>query len=422
MALSDPPAAHAPVWRRRNVLNLLVIALFAELGLAVLNVSTMPIYLSKTRGLGEFNASLVLVAFLLSEALFKGPMGHLADHVGRKALMTLAPLLTVLTAITSVFVPHGLGSLEVLIFVLLRIIDGIGAAMFWPAAYAASGDVVADDERQQAMSLLNACYFIGLAFALPIGGAIEDLFREEASLFLAAGVFFFVAVAVFILMPSDGRGKHTEHEEPSEFNLLQFFATARQIPQYLLLSAVTFCGIGFPGAIIKLFAIDEFGMTPSQFGSFIVLPGAIAMVVLSVPMSKLGERLGRARAVHLGMGLCAGGVWFIALGAFFPFLRHPLLAALGGIPIGVGFLLAIPAWMASVSDLNPRRRAANLGAVMTAQGLGAIIGVPLGGLMYDKLTTVGRSFAHYSPFIGCATCVTIGWLIGLRILRPHEQA
>lgn len=413
---ADLPQIRQPVWRRPGVLNLLVIALFAELGLAVLNISTMPPYLKNARHMGEGTVALVLTAFLLSEAVFKSPMGHLADHFGRKTLMTIAPLLTVGTSLLTLVIPRGWGVLEILMIVALRVVDGLGAAMFWPAAYAASGECVPDKERQQAMSLLNACYFVGIAFALPIGGAMEDLVGYDASLIMAAAVFFLVAIAVNRLMPHDTPHHHEETAE-GEFNLLRFIHTAREIPQYLLLATVTFCGIGFPAAIIKIFAQEQFRMTASEFGSFIVLPGALAMVVLSVPMAHLGERLGRTKAVHIGMGMCAAGLIFIALGAVVPWLRSPWAMAAGGIPVGVGFLLAIPAWMASVSDLNPRKRAANLGAVMTAQGLGAIVGVPVGGQLYERLTAVDLNFGHYSPFIGCALFVTAGWLVSLRILK-----
>src|SRR5438132_12761932 len=85
------------VWR------ILIVALFAEIGYAVLNISTMPVYLkaeptnawiSNGRGLGPSVIGLVLVAFLLSEAIFKSPMGHLADRFGAKRLMFFGPLLS----------------------------------------------------------------------------------------------------------------------------------------------------------------------------------------------------------------------------------------------------------------------------------------------------------------------------------------
>ena len=117
----------------------------------------------------------------------------------------------------------------------------------------------------------------------------------------------------------------------------------------------------------------------------------------------------------------------ISSGAFVPWLRTPLLIALGGAAVGFGFLLCLPAWLASVSDIDPKRRGAYLGAVMTAQGLGAIIGAPIGAAMYDGLQPLGvqlqlgESFGRYSPFLGCAVCLLFGWLLSLKLLRePHD--
>jgi MFS transporter, DHA1 family, multidrug resistance protein len=158
-----------------------------------------------------------------------------------------------------------------------------------------------------------------------------------------------------------------------------------------------------------------------------VFPAAILMAVFSVPLSHYGEKIGRARAVHVGMGLCSLGLAFLSLGAFIHAFRAPWALAIGGIPLGIGFLLAIPAWMASVSDIDPQRRGANIGAVMTAQGLGAIIGAPIGATLYEKLQPISRHYlkhdhlAHYAPFLGCTTFVTIGWLLSLRLLKDRNE-
>jgi DHA1 family multidrug resistance protein-like MFS transporter len=420
--------------RKPAVYRLLIIALLAEIAYGVMNLSTMPVYLATKeinphallpsgRGFGESVIGLVLVAFLLSEAIFKGPMGHLADRVGPKRLMLMGPGLSVGTSILSLFVPHGGGWFEILCFVILRAIDGLGAAMLWPAAFSAMGDAVEDKERQQAMSLLNLCYMLGIALALPIGGIANDLAGVKwAGLILAAALFVFVTLGVWKLVGASHHSQTTT-EGHEGFNFGEFIESCRQIPTYLIIAVVTFTGIGFPMAIFKLFPIQQFGMSETQIG-FLIFPGAIAMGIASVPMSKFGERIGRARAVHLGMGLCSVGLAVIALGAFIPWLRSPWILAIGGLPVGIGFLLTIPAWMASVADINPKKRGANLGAVMTAQGLGAIIGAPIGSWMYDKLQHVGlgESFGRYSPFIGCCACVTLGWLLSLRILRDIRSA
>src|SRR4051794_5459628 len=109
MITADPPppipaANPTSCFRRPAVRHLLIVALLAEIGYAVLNISTMPVYLraaptnawiSNGRGFGESVIGLVLVAFLLSEAVFKSPMGHLADRIGPRKLMMFGPMLSI---------------------------------------------------------------------------------------------------------------------------------------------------------------------------------------------------------------------------------------------------------------------------------------------------------------------------------------
>ncbi|MFI5386046.1 MAG: MFS transporter [Fimbriimonadales bacterium] len=435
MLIPLPGAKQRSVIANPAVWRLLIVALLAEIGYAVLNISTMPVYLkapptntwiSNGRGLGASVIGLVLVAFLLSEAIFKGPMGHLADRFGPKRLMLVGPLLSTGTAILTLAVPHGGGAWEVLAFMLLRAIDGLGAAMLWPAAFSEMGAAVDDGERQQAMSFLNLCYMLGIALALPIGGAVNDLTHLKwAGLILAAGLFACVSASVALFIPSGRIAVPAEAGEPGGFKLGEFIQSMRQIPVYLLLAIVTYAGIGFPMAIVKIFAQDAFNMSESAFGG-LVFPAAILMAATSVPMSRFGDRIGRIKAVHVGMGACAAGLIFIASGAVLPGMRQVWVLVAGSLPVGLGFLLAIPAWMASVSDIDSKKRGANLGAVMTAQGLGAIIGAPVGSALYEKLQPVGVAlglgpgFGYYAPWVGCAACITSGWLLGLRILREPK--
>ncbi|HWD40229.1 MAG TPA: MFS transporter [Fimbriimonas sp.] len=432
LGTETPPVSSVPIWKQPMVRRLLVIALLAEIGYAVLNISSMPVYLAadpgsphklipEGRGLGASVIGFVLVAFLFSEAVFKGPMGALADRFGHRKLMLIGPCITTCTALLTLIVPYNSGAMEVALLLLLRTADGIGAAMLWPAAFALMGETVGDDQRQQAMSFLNLCYMLGIALALPIGGVADDWSSHKwASLFLASVVFAGVALAVFRFIPHEDQLPHFgEHSEtPAEAGFKDLLHAVRQIPAYLILAFVTFIGIGFPMAIIKLFALTEFQMGESSFGCFVVLPACLGMAVFSVPLSRYGEKIGKSRAVHVGMALCVVGLVIASSGAFVPVLRAPWVLALGGLPLGAGFLLAIPAWMASVSDIDPQKRGSNIGAVMTAQGLGAIIGAPLGSTLYEKLAPItGTDLAHYSPFLGCTACVTCGWVLSLRLLR-----
>jgi DHA1 family multidrug resistance protein-like MFS transporter len=416
--------AGLPVYKQQPVLRLLLIALLAELGYAVMNISTMPVYLKEDRDFGPSTISFVLVAYLFVEAAFKSPMGHLADRFGPKRLMIVGPAISIFTAVISIAVPHLDGApAETFMFIGLRALDGLGAAMLWPAAFAAMNAVVSDEDRQQAMSLLNLCYLLGVAIAFEFGGIANDLTGTKyAGLLLAAVCFFAVSLASLHLVPKIKPTRNESSEHGAGLN--DFIACLHEIPQFLTLAAVTFIGIGFPMAIFKIFPADQFGYSETQIGS-LICPGAIVMGLASIPMGRFADRIGRTRAVHVGMMLCTLGMALIGSGAFVTHLRQPWVLALGGIPVGIGFLMAIPAWMASVSDIDPEKRGANLGSVMTAQGIGAIIGAPIGGSLYEKLQPVGmhlglgQSFGRYSPFLGCAICIGAGWILSLNIL--HER-
>ncbi len=438
-----------PVWKRPAVWRLLLVALFAEIGYAAMNISTMPIYLAKDplpphrfvpegRGLGESVIGWIVVAFLLSEAVLKSPMGSLADRIGPRKLMLFGPMITVFTSVLTVFIPLNWGIGQVFALVLLRIGDGIGAAMLWPALFSRMGHVVDDDDRQSAMSLLNSCYLGGIAFALPISGVVNDLSGHVyASLLLATILFAAVSLTVWLGVPkrephgdtstvpeaahSPAVSELVESDAHAGPGFGEFMRSVREIPSYLLLAAVTFMGIGFPMVIVKNFALQEFKLSESAFGG-LVLPGAIGMAVFSAPLTAYGERIGRSKAVHTGLALCAAGLGLLCFGAVIPPFHTPWALALGGIPIGIGFLLTIPAWTAAVSDIDPKRRGSNVGAVMTAQGLGAIIGAPIGAALYEKLVPVaGFRIAHYSPFFGCFLCISAGWALSLKLLPDDPK-
>lgn len=417
-------SATQPCWKQRPVQNILIIALFAEIGYAMLNLSTMPPYLKDDRGFGESVISLVMVTFLLFEAVFKTITGHLADRFGTRKLMIAGPLISVGTSLISIFLPHLNGApVETLAFIVLRAFDGIAVAMLWPAAFAQMNSVVEDNERQHAMSYLNACYMIGIALAFPLGGIVNDVSGHKyAGIILAAILFGAAAFASQRVAHATPAVRDDSHSS----GLQDFIDSMKQIPEYLLLAAITFMGVGFPLTNFKLFLENEFRLSESAIG-LMILPSALAMAGLSGTMAKIGERLGKVRAVHLGLFLCAVGVSIIALGAFLPFLRHVSVFAIGGLPVGFGFMLTIPAWNASVSDINPERRATNIGAVMTAQGIGAMIGAAIGGAFYEKLQPLGRelhlgtAFGRYSPFVGCAICVIAGLLLSLKILHEPKH-
>jgi len=418
------PGAPPPATFRGVLLAIALVAGFAELAYAVMNVSAMPVYLHHSMGYGAASVVAIGAAFLLCEGLMKGPFGVLGDRIGRKRLIIAGPLVSVATSLLTLAVqPH-----QWYLFVILRALDGLGAAALWPSALAMIADVVEDDRRSQAMSLFNVTYLVGIALGPFIGGAANDLtalvteqlgMRNvdplQASFYLISALFFCTAVAAWRQIPHIPPHHERHPEVEGGFSLSALLRSLRQMPEMLLMAFVTFLGIGMIMLIIKLFALAEFRLSETAFGALLLVP-CLIIALASVPLGTVGDRIGKARAVRLGIGLCAAAMWALIL------IKSEIALVLGGSIIGVGFVIAFPAWMAYISArCHPRQRGAVMGAVGTAQGLGAMIGVPLGGWLYEH-AHIRTPFlpwinSHYAPFIGCAILLLAAWILAVTTIK-----
>jgi len=188
------------------------------------------------------------------------------------------------------------------------------------------------------------------------------------------------AVVAWWRIPNIPPHPHEPTELESGFSFRALLHSVRQVPEALLMSFITFFGIGLVMLIVKLFALHEFALSETQFGALLLVP-ALVIALASVPLGTIGDKIGQARAVRWGLGICGFAMCGVPLvHGDLPFLVKAAGMIVGGSLIGVGFVIAFPSWMAYVSrSCSPRQRGAVMGAVGTAQGLGAMIGAPLGG-------------------------------------------
>ncbi len=422
---TNPDEVHTlPGVNSRSVLiSIGMVAALAELSYAVMNLSAMPVYLKFSMGYPAGLITSICAAFLMCEGVMKGPFGIIGDRVGRKWLIVGGPVLSIFTSILTVFVTSG----QWYFFVLLRVIDGFGAAALWPSALVMIADIVPENRRSQAMSMFNVTYMVGLALGPFIGGSANDLTRKllphahdprQASFYITAILFAITAIIAAWRIP-DIRPKHEQSaEHEGGFGFKEFVQHLRTIPEMLTMAFVTFLGIGLIMQIIKLFAIEEFNISESQYGALLIIP-CLFIGGFSMVLGTLGDRIGRVKAIRIGIGLCAISMWALI------FIHSEWALVIGGSIIGIGFVISFPAWMAHVSAIcDPRQRGAMMGAVGTAQGLGAVIGVPVGGLLYDH-ANINIPFvhslhpSHYVPFIGCALLLIVAWLIATFIIKER---
>ncbi len=369
--------------------------------------------------------------------------------------------------------------ITLLVFGFLRALDGLGQAALWPALYAYVGDVVSEKKRGAAMGALNVVYMVGLALSFLIGGFVDDTFgpvlAKDATFgdqmhtlgarfhakahnvtnhlhgafhhlhgphqpaaplaipppilppvphynyqpeyyypsFILASLLFGIAVIAALAVRGKVRRHHADPSHDETMTWEGFVAALKMVPQFLGLAFVTFLGIGCISLLVKKFALDEYHLSETAFGVLVLGP-ALAIALVAVPAGHLADKWGKTRCVRLGFVLCALGLWGI------PILHH-LHAGMSGFMasagvLGIGFVLAFPAWLALLTELGgERQRGTVFAAVSSAQGFGLLTGAVIGAHLYGPV-------GHIAPFIAASILVSLGTLLALIFVRESALA
>jgi MFS family permease len=514
---------------------LFVVAAAAEAAYAAINMLALQVFVKDVLNLTAY-LGLILGAFLLVEALMKSVMGALADRYGRWRFLCAGPLLSGCTAlliaglgywVRARFSPnhhppavyHGFVQvLMVLVpLVILRALDGVAAAAFWPTMFATMADTAPQERQTSAMSTLTVAYMLGVACGPFLAGWANDksplvrpgsrviteiqvnptrrppdgdafylegrvvgvdsdndvlqveeprnLFRlrvrprvlrihvteatsirmlgEPASLedipvgaqvrlkaegnkiasFLVVSVLFFVtALLAFLLIPRRGppaRPHGSEHDPP--LRLSDLTIALRIAPSLVVTALVVFVSVGSLAAVAPLYAKEVFHLSDYDYGKLFPVP-AVVIGALAIPIGMLGDRWGRHRSVHVGIGLAAVSMALMAFVATVPAL-HPLrsreVLVILATGIGLGFVMGMPAWLATVSEIaGERRRAQMIGAVATAEGMGAFIGMMISPILFAQKRHV--HFLLHAPMLMATFFLLVGFVIAVVTIRPEK--
>jgi DHA1 family multidrug resistance protein-like MFS transporter len=431
----EPPDAKISRQDWLFLIALASIAGLAELAIVIINLSTNPIYLDKGLHLPQL-VGISLSVFFLAEALGNAPFGAISDRWGRRPMMVLGALLSVGTCVAMACLrppTDGTGILLVSAAVLgLRVVDGIGAAMYWPALFASVGDRLPPERQAQGMSILNVTYLVGIAFGPVIGGLCnENLGRQFSpnqperyipSFMVAALCFGIIAMIAAIIAPR--RPTHTTHQEiaaqtpdtlpdTSSGNphtgtpLAAIQRAIREIPFLLLMGfLIFFASAGLIPPYLKNFIMHRFDVSESTFGTMLLYP-AIIIAALSFPLGKFCDRCGKPRAIQIGLGIVSVALW-----ALLVVQEVWAVIAIGSL-LGIGFILAFPSYMAYVSEIaGPKERAGMIGAVRMAQGIGALSGAAISSTLYTA------DAKHLTIFVVASALITIGFALSLFVIRP----
>jgi DHA1 family multidrug resistance protein-like MFS transporter len=387
---------YVTIFRRYPVLGrMAAVAVLAEILFACVNSYALPFYMRDD--LRQSGATLGLLAsiFLVVEMMLKMPFGHLSDRYGRRLFASAGLALLVVSPVVIFALPTDLLlATPAMIFVLLvplRVLDGVGAAALWPPLFAAVPDNVPQAERGVAMSVVNTAYLAGLALGPTLGGlamhaagglgAPDRLVSKAPFALAAAAVLGAALVARTLPEESKSQGgeeaKRRRGEEARRRGVEESRASGRLIAAMMLISFGEMFAVGVLAPFMALYINEITGIAKSNVGLLLLLL-FIPAAALGIPAGHLVDRWPRHRVVQAAFWTAAVGMALVpACGSLLPLLGV-------GVVVTMGFLFALPAWLALVADLAPAGKSGRMiGTMATAQGAGAFMGPLLGGHLWD---------------------------------------
>lgn len=372
-------------------------------------VPTLPLYVQQAFGASFSLVSLAVAAAGIGTLLGDVPAGMLLEHYGRKPVMVAGTMsLAVATLALAV-----LGNLP--LFVALRLVVGVGTAMWNISRMAYVTDVVPLRDRGRALSTFGGVNRIGTFVGPAIGGLAGSLFGLATPFYLSA-LLAAGAAAISLVWITE-----TRHAEAGATRHMRWRIVGRLARQHwrelaTAGSAQIFGQMIRAGRqiIVPLYGKDAIGLDVAQIGSIVSLSSAVDMT-LFLPAGMLMDRLGRKFASVPSFIVLAVGMALVPLAHTYAGLLVASLVMGLGNGIGSGTMMTLGA------DLAPRRATGEfLGLWRLIGDTGSSAGPIAVGAIADA---VGLSLAAFClSGIGLLAAATLFLFVRETLVQPESAA
>jgi predicted MFS family arabinose efflux permease len=281
------------------------------------------------------------------------------------------------------------------VLLLARAINGLGAAILLPAAFAAAGDEAA---RGRAISLLAAAFPLSNLLGLPLGALATSVagWRAPFALIAALAVLAILGVAA------------SRNVSTAVVTGRSYTATfGRVIRDRKALAVMSVTLVWFSGAIGLFIYLGEFihqafGIPTGQAGLAYLVIGVVGIVAARTSGLVLA-RIGARRTVLTGIGL------FVCAAFALPLTTAALPLALVVIAVwAFGVWFGLPGIQTVVAGLSSTARGTMLAFNGSAMNLGGVIGPIVSGRLIDA---GGFGLAGpWSAFLGACAFV-LAWRV-----------
>lgn len=284
----------------------------------------LPLYILDHSG-SQGDIGVVMGIFALASAACRPWVAEMIDRIGRKRSYTLGSILMAASPFIYLFIQNPLGASYPL-FLLLRVIHGVGLAICFTAVFTFMADILPQDRLNEGIGMFGISGLIGIA----IGPVIAEITLKHfgfSGLFLTAG--FLAAIALFVHQPL--QESHSERNTVKQITFFGLFRREKFIVVGLLALLFGFGLAGTGGFVAPLAEERNLGFVSAYF--FCYSGGAIAVRFVG---GRLTDRLGERSVLPYSIGLYMAGLFLL------PFTGSQTMLCVAGILSGLGHGLLFP--------------------------------------------------------------------------------
>jgi MFS family permease len=392
-------------------LLVLFVTAFVDMVGLVMIVPLLPFYATEF-GASATTVGLLISAFSLAQLIVAPVWGRFSDHYGRRPAILAGLLISGVAYVIFAFA----GSVPMLL--LSRVVQGLGGGTIGVVqAYVA--DASAPEERTKSLGWLSAVTSLGAVAGPAFGSVMVSIGGRQAPGLAAAGLSVLVALFAWRFL-RESRGLRMSGMHPLPAGTSSRSAVLRVLthwgePASRLIWIYT-VGIGaFYGTIqtVPLLLQHRLGVTEQTVGYFVMYLGGMGVVVRTLMLGKLVDRLGEVRLATVGVLVLAAGLGFTGLANGWAML----IPGFTLMPLGTAFLF--PCVTGLLSRVVPgNERGLYMGVQHTFGGVSRVAFPVASGFLMDHFG-VGVPF-WLSAILVTATLPLIGGLAG-RVLPewPH---
>lgn len=321
------------------------------LSLGMLN-PVLPRFIEGPLGSTDLGVGIGVGSFTVTALILRPFSGRLGDRRGRQVPMavgTAIHTLSVAGLLLATSLPH---------VVILRMITGVGEALFFVGAATAAQDLATDDRRGEAASLFSLSLFAGLAVGPLVSEWLLDRVGFDAVWIAAAAAAGFGALAA-LTVPD------TRPDRTAPAGSMRLIHPASIRPGLILGCAIW--GLAAFNSFVPLYAL-QIGLSGSRL---VFLTNSVVIFLFRSIGARIPDRLGPLRAARLSLACTPLGLGVMGL------LAEPAGLFVGAVVLACGQALAFPALMAIAVNSAPSSERGSVVGTFTAFfdlsfGLGSI--------------------------------------------------